>query len=254
MRGAGTETTESQGRSARRGATVAVVLSAGQGARMGAAHNKVFLPLAGKPLLVHTLEAFERSLVVDEVLLVAHRLEVDYCRDEIVAHYGLSKVADVIAGGESRHASEYCALNALRGRIESGAVDIVLIHDGARPFVSPGDIERLVVAARQAGAALLATPLAADELVVEADDQGVVTMVYPTEQLWRAQTPQAFDAPGLLAAYDAAAAEGYTGTDTASSVERTGGRVHIVAGNASNIKITTPHDLLRAESLARQQA
>lgn len=231
--------------------SVAVVLCAGQGSRMGAARNKVFLPLAGKPMLVYTLEAFERTPVVDEVLLVAHHREMDECR-AIVARYSLGKVAAVIAGGDSRHASEYCALHALRARIESGAVGTVLIHDGARPFVAPADIERLIAATPRAGGALLATPLAAYDLIVEADDHDDVTMVYPTEQLWRAQTPQAFDALGLLAAYDAAAAEGYAGTDTASSVERAGGRVHIVAGNESNIKLTTRQDLLRAESLVRQ--
>jgi 2-C-methyl-D-erythritol 4-phosphate cytidylyltransferase len=217
---------------------------------MGASRNKVFLPLAGKPVLVYTLEALERASAVDEVLLVAHRREVDECR-ALVARQGLGKVVDVIVGGDSRHASEYCALQALRARIEAGGVGTVLIHDGARPFVAPTDIERLVAATPRAGGALLATPLAEDDLVVEADDQGNVTMVFPTEQLWRAQTPQAFDALGLLAAYDAAAAEGYAGTDTASSVERAGGRVHVVAGSESNIKLTTPQDLLRAEALVR---
>src|SRR5579863_3220490 len=120
--------------------TVAVVLCAGQGTRMGAPQNKVFLPLSGHPLLIHTLRAFEAAASVDEVLLVAHPSETEYVEREILSSYPHSKVAGVIAGGATRHQSEQNALDALRERITTGAIDVVLMHDGARPFVTPGEI------------------------------------------------------------------------------------------------------------------
>ena len=236
--------------------TVAVVLCAGQGTRMRATQNKVFLPVLGKPMLVYTLEAFARAEEVDEVVLVAHPDEVAYCEDEIVRRYALSHVGTVVAGGASRHQSEQRALDALRSRIEAGSVDVVLIHDGARPFVPSSDVDALVRVARACGGALLATPVAQDEAIVRVDDLGRAAEALPPGELWRAQTPQAFDARMLLAAYDRASCEGFEGTDTSASFERAGHSVRVVAGSAENFKVTTPHDLVRAERIARlrQQA
>lgn len=235
------------------GRTVAVVLSAGQGSRMGAMQNKVFLPLAGKPLLAYTIEAFSRAREVDEVVLVAHPREVESCRREVVARYGFSGVTAVVAGGTSRHQSEERALEALRERIEAGAIDVVLIHDGARPFVEPENIDALARAARQSGGALLGTRVQQYEVVVSRDADGMIAAVQPTSDLWRAQTPQAFDARTLLEAYDQARAEGFEGTDTASSYERLGRSVRMVEGRLTNFKVTTPDDLVRAEALLRQR-
>jgi 2-C-methyl-D-erythritol 4-phosphate cytidylyltransferase len=218
---------------------------------MGADRNKVFLPLGGRPVLLHALEAFEGAPAIDEVLLVAHAQEVAQCQ-AVVEDAELRKVVDVVIGGATRHQSEQRALEALRGRIESGAVGLVLVHDGARPFVDQHELAHLLEAAREVGGALLATPLAPSELVVEADDQSAVTAVLPNSQLWRAQTPQAFEACALLRAYDAARHDGYEGTDTASTFERAGHRVRVVPGSSRNLKITTPGDLARAESLLRQ--
>ncbi len=233
----------------KRGRAVAVILSAGQGTRMAAQQNKVFLLLGGKPILVHTIQAFVQARHVDEVVLVAHPAEVDYCRREIVERYGLAAVSAVIAGGSTRHDSEDCALAYLRPRITSGEIEIVLIHDGARPFVAPGDIERLIHTARAKGGAILAAPLAADDVILLTADDGTVVTAYPPGELARAQTPQAFEARTLLAAYDQARADGFNGTDTASSVERAGGTIAVVWSSTLNIKVTTPDDLLRAESL-----
>jgi 2-C-methyl-D-erythritol 4-phosphate cytidylyltransferase len=230
---------------------VTVILSAGQGTRMGAGQNKVYLPLGGKPLLVRTVEAFAATEAVASILLVAHPNEVEYCRREVVQRYGLVRVRDVIAGGQTRHQSEERALAALRSDIEAERIDVVAIHDGARPFVTPEEIERVVAAARDAGGALLATPVPADEVVARVAEDGAVVQVYPSAELWRAQTPQAFLASRLLAAYDAAREAGYEGTDTAASYERLGYATRVVAGSEANVKITTPEDLLRAEAYLR---
>lgn len=233
--------------------TVAVVLCAGQGTRMRAAQNKVFLPVLGKPLLVYALEAFARSPEVDEILLVAHPGECAYCDVEIVRRFAVPHVAGVIAGGASRHQSEERALDALRPRIEAGAVDVVLIHDGARPFVPVADVDTLVRVARREGGALLATPVGRDEAIVRMDATTAQAIeALPAGELWRAQTPQAFQARALLAAYDQARREGFEGTDTAASYERAGNSVRIVAGSEDNFKVTTPHDLVRAERYARR--
>lgn len=234
--------------SPRWGTACAVVLCAGQGARMGADRNKVFLPLAGRPILVRSIEACLRARAVGDVLLVAHPREVEQVRS-LVAEYRLHRVRGVIPGGATRHASEYCALNALRPAIVAGEVAIVLIHDGARPLVRPADITRLVAAARRGGGALLATPADPAETIVAVEAGGTVSALYSPDEVWRAQTPQAFEAATLLRAYDDAARTGYEGTDTASSLERLGVAVRVVQGSPRNIKITTPLDLARAEAL-----
>nr|MBF6591123.1 2-C-methyl-D-erythritol 4-phosphate cytidylyltransferase [Ktedonobacterales bacterium] len=231
-----------------------IVLGAGQGTRMGTERNKIFLPLRGQPVLVHALAAFERAPGVDEILLVAHPREVEYCETEIVQRYQLTKVRGVIAGGASRHQSEARALAALRPRIEAGAIALILIHDGARPLVTLEEIARVLAAARRTGGALLVGGVAADETILEVAEDGLVRATYPAGELARAQTPQAFAAALLLAAYDAADAQGFEGTDTAAAVERLGHAVAVVRGGDRNLKITTPDDLPRAEALLAEDA
>lgn len=233
------------------GKTLAIVLCAGQGSRMGATQNKVFLPLAGAPVAAHAIGAFERSPLVDEILIVAHPDEIGRIREEIVARYALAKVSAVVAGGASRHQSEERALEAVRERITSGEIALVMIHDGARPLTTGNEIARLVAAVRalpEPGGALLATPIARDERIARIGVDDIVDDVFATGDLVRAQTPQGFDARALLAAYDRARREGYEGTDTTSVVEAASAPIVIVWGDEANIKVTTPDDLLRAEA------
>ena len=235
------------------GATVAIVLGAGQGARMGVGRNKVLLTLRDAPILVHALRAFEQAPQVGETLLVAHPDEVEACR-ALLADYGLAKVTAVAPGGATRHQSEECALAWLRPRIEAGEIATLLIHDGARPLISPDDIAALIAATAPTGGALLAAPVAPDETLLLMDDACRVTRTWPSAELALAQTPQAFDARRLLAAYDAARRDGFEGSDTAASFERIGGLARVVFGQRANLKITTPDDLLRAEALLDGEA
>jgi len=228
------------------GAVVAVVLGAGQGTRMGAGRNKVLLTLQGKPILVHALAAFEHAPQVTETLLVAHPDEIEMC-EGLVAEYDLVKVAAVVAGGATRHQSEERALAWLRSRIEAGEIALLLVHDGARPLITPDEIAALIAATAGTSGALLAA--APEETLLQLDSEGHVTRAWPSEELALAQTPQAFDARRLLAAYDAARADGFEGSDTAASFERAGGQVRVVFGPLTNFKITTPDDLVRAEEL-----
>ncbi len=223
---------------------------------MGASQNKVFLPLLGKPMVLYSIEAFQHSPSIDAVLLVAHPNEVDYCRTEILDHYHIERVMAVIPGGATRHQSEECALAYLRPEIEGQAVsgvDLVLFHDGARPLVTPEEIDSLVQSARQWGGALLGTAVPEHELIARMKADGSVADILTATGLWRAQTPQAFDARTLLAAYDQASADGFLGTDTASTYERCGYAVRMVAGSWENIKMTTPHDLLVGEAILRRR-
>jgi 2-C-methyl-D-erythritol 4-phosphate cytidylyltransferase len=220
---------------------------------MGAGENKVFLPLAGRPALLWSLAAFERTAAVDDILLIAHPDEAGRVR-ELVAGAGPGKVIGVIAGGATRGQSERRALAALTARIEAGEVSLVMIHDGARPLVTPEEIERLARDARAPGGpggALLAAAFGADEEIGLLGPDGELTRLFAPGELARAQTPQAFDARLLLAAFDRAEADGFGGTDTAATVERLGAPVRVVAGSEENLKLTTPDDLPRAEAIAR---
>ncbi len=231
----------------------AVILCAGQGTRMGAGENKVFLPLAGKPALLWSVAAFERAAAVDDILLVAHPDEVERVR-ALVAGAESRKVIGVVAGGVTRAGSERLALAALRARIESGEIGLVMMHDAARPLVTPEEIERLARAARTLGGwggALLVAPVGPDSEIGQVEPDGALARLFAYGELARAQTPQAFDARLLLAAYDRAEADGFDGTDTASTVERLGAPVRSVSGSEDNLKLTTPDDLLRAEVIAR---
>jgi len=240
------------------GKTLAIVLCAGQGSRMGADQNKVFLPLAGQSVGARAIGAFQASPLVDEIIVMAHPAELERVREEIVARAGLSRVSAVWAGGASRHQSEWRALDALRPRIAAGEVGLVMIHDGARPLVSQAEIVRLVDAVRgqapHSGGALLATPMAPGERVARVGAAGLAEQVFASAELVRAQTPQGCDARTLLAAYDQAQRIGFEGTDTASVIEAFGAPVVVAPGDERNIKVTTPDDLLRAEATLKAWA
>lgn len=228
----------------------AIVLAAGSGTRLGAGINKVLLPLHGRPMLARTLDAFESHPAVDRVVLVGAERELPRLNREVVAAFGLRKPTALVAGGQTRHESERNGLEALAVEIGAGAVRIVLVHDAARPLVSPGEIDRVIAAAREGGAAILALPMDDPELVALAGDDSPEP---PPAGLWGALTPQAFDARLILDAHRQAAAAGFAATDTASVAERSGCRVTVVAGSRANIKITTAEDLALAELLLRGQ-
>lgn len=228
-----------------------VVLASGAGTRVGAATNKVYLPLAGRSLVSWSLGAFARVPEIGVLVLVARPQD-----DELVASVLDAEIAagvEVVHGGDTRQESELHALRHLASRIAQGTVDTVLLHDAARPLVSPALIEAVLRAAREHGGAL--PGVRAHDIVAVADD-GHTLAGRVCEAVVRAQTPQGFRARPLLAAYEQAAREGFLGTDTASCMERFSGLpVHWVPGDRHNFKITYPHDLVIAEQvLAASQA
>lgn len=224
-----------------------MILAAGRSTRLGAAgRHKVLLPLGGEPILVHATRPFASHAAIDEVILVAAAEDVGICAEEL-RRAGMPDVT-VIPGGASRHASEWLAIRGLGPRIQRGEIDLVVIHDAARPLYRGERLEELLAAGRETGGAILGIPLDPEDDVVRIGE-GDPLQPASTDGLWRAQTPQAFGARVLLQAFLGAEKEGFEGSDTASTVERVGVAVRVVPGDPSNIKITYPPDLTLAETL-----
>ena len=227
---------------------IALIPAAGMGKRMGAGVNKQYLLLNGKPIVAHTLSVFEDAPFVDDIYLVIPEEEIPYCREQVVERYGFAKVRSIVPGGAER---QHSVLNGLRAMENARDDDLVLIHDGVRPFVPIHVLERAGEVAGAHDGALVAVP-AKDTIKIVAD--GIVRDTPPRESLWLAQTPQAFRYGVIRAAHEIADAEGFLGTDDAMLVERLGKDIHVVLGDYRNIKITTPEDLLLAEAFLRGAA
>lgn len=219
-------------------------MAAGRGARMGARRNKQFLPLDGRPLLVHALSAFAAAEVVDAIVVVGHPDEIEFCRDEIVSPLRSRKVHAVVAGGLERQDSVRLGLRALPDECR-----LVLVHDGARPLVSQSLIKEVACRAWEVGAATAAIPVSDTLKTVDAGRRVVATP--ERSAFWRVQTPQGFRREVLEKAHAQAAAFGRRATDDCALVEALGWPVEVVPGDAANIKVTEPADLSIAEVLLR---
>lgn len=219
-----------------------VLLAAGSGTRSGLAGNKVFALLAGRRVLTWSLDATRDVPGIGPVLVVVRGEEAEAAA-RVLREESPGRPVQVVTGGPTRHASERHALNALRPAVDSDEIDVVVMHDAARPLVSPAIFAEVVAAAREHGGAV---PGRLQQGLLRRDD----LLPYAGDVL-AVQTPQAFDARLLLEAHDAAAADGFDGTDTAACVERfaPGVRIHALPGRATNLKITFPEDLALAERL-----
>jgi 2-C-methyl-D-erythritol 4-phosphate cytidylyltransferase len=227
------------------GAVTAILAAAGRGVRLGA--RKQLLEFNGKPLAAWSLETFAACPLVTDIVVVCeadeHEAFIDLSRDR-----GGGKVRAVVSGGERRQDSVYAGLRAA-----PAATSIAIVHDGARPFVTREQIEAVLAAARESGAAILAVP--EKETVKQAGEGGSVARTLPREALWHAQTPQAFEFGILMRAYAAAEQGGFVGTDCSMLVEAAGETaVRIVEGSYDNLKITTSEDLIIATHLAQARS
>jgi len=217
----------------------AIIPAAGRGKRIGASVPKQFLEIQGRPLLHHTLMVFASCKLIDYVVLVMPPADVDKMGEDWLNKYEI--VRKVVVGGEQRQDSVYNGFSSL----EKGT-DIVVVHDGVRPFTTPQMITATVEAAQQHGAAITAIPVS--DTVKQAAD-GFVKQTVSRDGLWRVQTPQAFQCGLLQQAFKKAKKDSYYGTDEGSLVEYLGERVKIVPGSELNIKITQKEDLVLGESL-----
>ncbi|WP_244930089.1 2-C-methyl-D-erythritol 4-phosphate cytidylyltransferase [Nocardioides sp. W7] len=221
-------------------ATAVVVLAAGSGSRVGADRNKVLLTLRDRPVLAWSLTDVLALPDVRRVVLVVRPGEAASVGQAVAPYLGDREV-HVVDGGATRHASEWQAVRVLAPAIDAGEVDLVAVHDGARPLAGRGLWEAVLGAAREHGGAIPVAPLSG---LVTTDLRAV-----PGE-LAGVQTPQAFAARELLAAYRAADAEGFEATDTAGCLARYADvRIAAVRSGPGNLKITFPEDLGLAESL-----
>jgi 2-C-methyl-D-erythritol 4-phosphate cytidylyltransferase len=226
--------------------TTAIIVAAGEGKRMRSPVQKPFIQLRGLPILAHTLFQFERTECINEVVLVVSKETLEQCEEEIIKGQGFQKVRGLVPGGKTRQESVY--LGWLHADPNS---DMILVHDGVRPFVSQELIQRCIEKAQIHGGALAALPIR--ETVKQVGEDGCVEATVNREILWRAQTPQVFRRPIFERAHRKALADGYEGTDEASLVERLGVSIQIVEGGLENIKITTPEDLALAEFYLKQR-
>src|SRR5512139_4101730 len=217
----------------------AIIVSAGKGQRFMEGKKKQFHLLADKPILAHTLDQFETCPLVRSTLLVVSEEDMDYALKEVVEKYKYRKIAQIVPGGKRRQDSVKNGMDAL-----AKVVDIVMIHDGVRPFVTRAMIEDSIHSAERFGAVVVAMPV--KDTIKMSNPDGTVLKTLDRESLWQTQTPQTFQVNVIKEAYYRATKDGFVGTDDASLVERLGVTVHILPGSYTNIKITTPEDLLLA--------
>jgi 2-C-methyl-D-erythritol 4-phosphate cytidylyltransferase len=222
----------------------ALIPAAGRGLRMGGMIPKPYLRLGAREILAHTLDVFEACAAIDEVWIIIAPEHISFCQQTIVERYGYRKVKGVVTGGTTRQESVWNGLQHLGDR-----VDLVVVHDGVRPFVTEAILRDTLSHAVRYGAAIAAVPV--KDTLKRVSEAGDVEATVSRDRLWRVQTPQAFQRSLLQAAFLHAREQGVTVTDEAALLESLGRVVKVVLGIESNIKVTTPDDLLFAENVIR---
>jgi 2-C-methyl-D-erythritol 4-phosphate cytidylyltransferase/2-C-methyl-D-erythritol 2,4-cyclodiphosphate synthase len=225
--------------------TIAIIPAGGAGKRLKAHVAKQYLLLDHMPVLVHTLKVFQKSKVIDNIILALPPDDLVSIRQELIDKYGLTKVTTIVAGGKKRQDSVNNGLAAINEKC-----DVVVIHDAVRPFVTQELIIQVVAAAKTTGAA--SAGVKAKDTIKETKKDNMVAATIPRQNLWLTQTPQAFKFELLKEAFKSAYVEKFYGTDDASLVERIGKNVKMIEGSYENIKITTQEDILIADALMKK--
>ncbi len=232
----------------------AIVLAGGRGRRMGTAQSKMYLLIQDKPVLYYSLDVFEKSRVIDEVILVTGKGQIPYCRQKLVEEYGFQKIKTVVEGGAERYHSVWEGLRVLEKEKRKGGY--VFIHDGARPFISEEILERAYREVCKSRACVVGMPV--KDTIKIADEKGCIHMTPNRSLVWQIQTPQVFAEELILPAYREVIEkekelleQGIQITDDAMVVENVCGcPVRLVEGSYGNLKITTPEDLEIAKIFA----
>jgi 2-C-methyl-D-erythritol 4-phosphate cytidylyltransferase/2-C-methyl-D-erythritol 2,4-cyclodiphosphate synthase len=227
--------------------TVVIIPAGGSGKRLKSRVAKQYLLLNQVPILIHTLQVFQKSKMIDDIVLVLPPDDLASVRQELIDKYELTKVKFIVAGGVERQDSVRNGLAVLEGKC-----DFVLIHDAVRPLITEKMIRQVVVAAKATGAASLGVK--AKDTIKETGKDDIVGVTIPRSNLWLTQTPQAFKFEIIKKAYKKAYDEKFYGTDDASLVERMGLKVKMIAGSYDNIKITTPEDLVMVGALLKNKS
>lgn len=221
----------------------AIIVAAGQSRRMGGETSKQFLLIDGVPVIVRTLKAFELADSICEVVIAARQEDLPQMY-ALIQDYEITKVKQIVTGGETRQESVFRAI----GQADAQA-DFFAIHDGARPLIRPQEIDLVVGAAVEHGAAALGIPV--KDTVKRIDEDGKILETPERSTLWAVQTPQVFSRALYLRAADQAGEEAAHLTDDCQLVERLGEPVFLVRGAYSNLKITTPEDVFSAEGILK---
>ena len=224
----------------------AIITAAGSGQRMGGSVKKPYIELQGLPLLAHTLRVFDTAAGIDQLIVTVSPGDEDQCR-EVLERCGIKKAASILAGGERRQDSVRNGLGAL-----ADDIDMVMIHDAARPFVTADLILTALEATRKKKATTTAVPVK-DTVTAVDRGTGVIERTLERDRLYLIQTPQTFERRLICEAHSRACAEGFSGTDDASLVERLGVPVSVIMGSYENIKITTQEDLVFAEGILQRR-
>ncbi|MGW8186720.1 MAG: 2-C-methyl-D-erythritol 4-phosphate cytidylyltransferase [Desulfobacterales bacterium] len=222
----------------------AVIVAAGRGVRMQSGTRKQYLQVAGRPVLVHTLQKFDVCPLIDDICLVVPEDDLDFCRRRLLVGRPTRRTVKIVAGGRHRQQSVYNGLKSLDRK--NG---LVAIHDGVRPLIDPLLITACIKAARTSGACVPGIPVY--DTIKRVSDEGTIAGTVERKGLWLIQTPQVFRYAVIAEAHERAVRDGYTGTDDASLVERLGFPVTLISGSKSNIKVTTAEDLEMAVALLR---
>jgi len=223
----------------------AVIVAAGKGDRMGGDIRKQYLLLGARPILWHSLRAFETCREIDWISLCIPEQDFDFCRSSILAHLDFPEKIKLVPGGARRQESVYNGIMAIDG--DACGKGIIVVHDGVRPFVKAADIAGCIRGAMTDGACILGVP--ATDTLKSVNSMGRVTETLSRDCVWMAQTPQAFQYDLIRTAHEEARQKGLEGTDDAQLVELTGQAVRVIRGAGNNIKITTRQDLVLARAL-----
>jgi 2-C-methyl-D-erythritol 4-phosphate cytidylyltransferase len=221
----------------------AIIVAGGRGKRMGANINKVFLPLAGKEIIAHTMAAFESCAMIDEIIVVTGKDDINRVWD-IGKCDGITKLANVTEGGDERQNSVYNGLRASSG-------DIAAIHDGARCLITPCEIESVLKDALRFGAAAIGVTV--KDTLKSIDENGTITGTVDREHTIQIQTPQVFALDEITRLHERAEQDKITVTDDCSVFEHYGKSVHVTIGTYDNIKLTTPEDIAVGEEILKRR-
>lgn len=224
----------------------AVIVAGGKGRRMESKVNKVYIDLLGKKAIVRTLEPFQRSPLIDEIILVVNQNDLGYCESEVIDRSIFTKIKKIISGGMKRQDSVYNGLKEVSEKAE-----LILIHDGARPLVTEDIIERSIQDAIKYGAVAVGVPV--KDTIKIVDNEGFVADTLKRDTLWAVQTPQVFRRNIIFEAHSKARELGIQATDDCMLVEKLGYKVKITEGSYENIKLTTPEDVIIACALIKDR-
>jgi len=219
---------------------IVIILASGLGKRMGAGKNKTLLNLGGKPLVFHAINNFQKSKIIDQIVLVV-REDEEKVFQRIVEKYQLKKVFAIISGGRERQYSAHNAVKFVSKNFTKEKDSVLLFHNGANPFVSQEEISAVIVGAKKKGAAVVAHKT--KDTIRRVNNHGLSAGVIDRADLWNMQTPQAIKLSLAIKAFSQAEKDNFLGTDDVSLVERLGRKVQIVPASEYNFKVTTPIDL-----------